>query len=92
MVAETVVVSFVIRFVRRPGPEAGPIRTAWHGVIRHVQSNQTQRFLTLEEAIAFMGRYVSLSGVTVPEEAIDSASRPGGHAGDDLATEGDRGE
>lgn len=57
---ETAVNSFILRFVQE-GAGSGEGETAvWHGTIRHVQSNSEIRFTQLAEALAFLGRYVSL--------------------------------
>lgn len=45
--------SFVVRFTLNPDGEAGGA-PAWHGLIRHVQSNTEHRFIRFEEAIAFI--------------------------------------
>lgn len=50
---DTAVNSFVVRFVQQNPPS--PV---WHGLIRHVQSNEETHFTHLQEAIHFMGRYV----------------------------------
>jgi hypothetical protein len=55
---ETKIVSFVVRFLEEESAPAAP-RT-WRGVIRHVQSREEVGFLSIEEALAFMARYVSL--------------------------------
>jgi len=72
--SETRIVSFVLRFVRQTGPEeepldglqvtgveeGGPLAMGWHGVVRHVQSREEVRFTRVEEALAFINRYVIL--------------------------------
>jgi hypothetical protein len=55
---ETKIISFVVRFLEEESAPAAP-RT-WRGVIRHVQSREELAFLHMEEALAFMARYVSL--------------------------------
>lgn len=58
---ETVVVSFVLRFVCHAEPaEAGPPAVAWHGTVRHVQSNTERRFTRWEDAVAFLTQYIVL--------------------------------
>jgi hypothetical protein len=52
--AETVVDSFVLRFVREVSPQETSETGHWRGVIRHVQSNKEQRFTRLEEALLFV--------------------------------------
>lgn len=57
---ETAVNSFILRFVQETAGNGEEETAAWHGTIRHVQSNSEIRFTQLEEALAFLGRYVSL--------------------------------
>lgn len=57
---ETAVTSFVVRFVSEPSPPAESATLPWHGVIRHVQSEEEQRFIDISEALSFMGRFVRL--------------------------------
>lgn len=72
--SETRVVSFVLRFVQRQAAEekvpagltvsavgeSGPLAPGWHGVVRHVQSREELRFTHVNEALAFIDRYVAL--------------------------------
>jgi hypothetical protein len=58
---ETSLDSFVLRFMQetRPGEQAR--RTpAWHGIIRHVQSNTERHFTRWTEASAFIAEFVDL--------------------------------
>ncbi len=53
--------SFIIRFIetrRRVGRRPAP--GDWRGVIVHVQTNKEKGFTDFADAIAFMGRYVSI--------------------------------
>jgi len=59
---ETNIDSFILRFVHEQAPEGSSGTCAWHGVIRHVQSNRQIRFSTIEEALAFVAGYVDLGG------------------------------
>lgn len=52
--------SFVLRFVSDP-PDANQASGAWHGVIRHVQTNQERAFTRWSEAVAFIEQYVDLN-------------------------------
>lgn len=54
---ETRIVSFILRFVQ---PEQGDTALRWYGVVRHVQSREEVRFTHMEEALAFISRYVTL--------------------------------
>ena len=66
--SETKIASFVVRFVQGADADDGQgvtttgQLTAWRGVIRHVQSREEMRFTDMEEALAFMERYVALEG------------------------------
>jgi hypothetical protein len=58
-------VSFVVRFVYDGAPDAAG---AWHGVVRHVQSEAERYFSRWEDAVAFIARYV---------DGIEPGSAPG---------------
>jgi hypothetical protein len=61
MIPGTNVISFVLRFVYdQPSDESSGLATGWHGLIRHVQSNEEQRFTRWADATAFIARYVSV--------------------------------
>jgi hypothetical protein len=70
MPAETHVVSFIVRFVydQAADGDAG-LGAGWHGVVRHVQSNEERHFTRWADAVAFIARYVPMEG--------DAASGPG---------------
>jgi hypothetical protein len=64
---ETGVDSFIVRFVQERSvsernQNAGPSTAPWHGVIRHVQSEEEIRFTQIEEALRFVANYVELTG------------------------------
>jgi len=83
MIPETNVVSFVLRFVYdKPPDESSGLATGWHGLIRHVQSNEEQRFIRWTDATAFIARYVN-----VGEDIADThqASESSGKAPSRLA-------
>ena len=71
--SETNLVSFVLRFVsEQPSGEASaetlaPAPMTWHGVIRHVQTNEERHFTRWSEAVSFIARYV-----TVEDDTLDS--------------------
>lgn len=54
--------SFVLRFVSEPTAD-DQAATPWHGVIRHVQTNQERHFTRWAEAVAFIEQYVELTEV-----------------------------
>ncbi len=56
---ETAVHSFVVRFVQEELADVG-----WRGFVRHVQSSEEMNFTQIQEAIAFMGQFVSLEQAT----------------------------
>jgi hypothetical protein len=70
------IASFILRFTQEDTPPADPAGRAWRGVIRHVQDNQQTHFTRMEDALAFMARYVDIAGdaavrgeaETAPEE------------------------
>jgi hypothetical protein len=71
MNSEANLTSFVLRFVfDQPPGETAPIGQAWHGVIRHVQTNQERHFTRWEEAVAFVEQYVDLGKVEADRRDI----------------------
>lgn len=58
--AETKIVSFVVRFVQQEDDQQ---QQGWRGLIRHVQSREERHFHLLPDALRFMGRYVDLENV-----------------------------
>ena len=61
MESEANLTSFVLRFVFDQPPEEGASnRQVWHGVIRHVQTNQELLFSDWADAVAFVARYVDV--------------------------------
>jgi hypothetical protein len=56
---DTKIVSFVLRFTQEQSA-ADACPRAWHGMLRHVQTNEQIHFTQLEEALAFIARYVDL--------------------------------
>ncbi len=68
MTVETKLVSFVVRFVcdQPPGDPPGPADD-WHGLIRHVQSNEELHFVNWADAVAFIQRYVNVAEDVVHE-------------------------
>lgn len=71
MPAETNLHSFVLRFVTDPpdGDHASA-PAAWHGVVRHVQSDEERPFAQWADAVAFIAQYVDL------HNAVDAANQP----------------
>lgn len=65
---ETGLESFVIRFVFAPATQPS---AAWHGVVRHVQTNTELHFTRWAEAVQFMARYVPPLAASPPETAPD---------------------
>ncbi len=58
---DTIVNSFLVRFVQEQSPAPGQLSGAWHGIIRHVQSSKEKRFTNIGDAIAFMNNYVEIT-------------------------------
>jgi hypothetical protein len=75
--SQTNVASFVLRFVQETtkNTNTDPPRMDWHGVIKHVQTNNEQRFTSFADAVAFISRYVRLEDFspTVNLETGDAA-------------------
>lgn len=65
MTPETHLVSFVLRFVYDQSPDGptGPV-THWHGIVRHVQSNEELHFIRWADAVAFIERFAQLDQPT----------------------------
>jgi len=68
---ETSVDSFIVRFVQEQKQSDGPSATAWHGVIRHVQSKEEIRFTHIEDALRFVANYVELDEDKPPDGNFD---------------------
>jgi len=62
-VRETVVASFVLRFVQEIPTDPAEGAQAWRGFIRHVQTGDETLFTRTGDALAFIGRYVDLEAV-----------------------------
>jgi hypothetical protein len=61
MPPQTIVASFVLRFVQEATEVTDKLPQAnWHGVIKHIQTDEEQHFTRLADAIVFMARYVKL--------------------------------
>jgi hypothetical protein len=59
MDTEANLTSFVLRFVSDQ-PSDDNIAATWHGVIRHVQTNQERAFTRWAEVVAFIEQYIEL--------------------------------
>ncbi len=58
---ETDLNSFVLRFMQEIEPGEKPRQApAWHGIVRHVQSNTERHFTRWTDASAFIAEYVDL--------------------------------
>ena len=64
--SETAVTSFVLRFIHEQEPDRPALATQWRGIIRHVQSEEQLRFTHVEEALAFIGRFVDITNDITP--------------------------
>jgi hypothetical protein len=60
MESEANLSSFVLRFVSDQAT-ADRAAVTWHGVIRHVQTNQERPFTRWAEAEAFIEQYIDLN-------------------------------
>ncbi len=54
----TTIASFILRFIQSSSTESGS--SSWRGIVRHVQSGEESPFMHIEDALAFIGRYVPL--------------------------------
>jgi hypothetical protein len=64
---KTTIASFVLRFTQELSSDTEPM-TPWRAVIRHVQSDEEVYFTCMNEALAFMSRYVDLSNGAEDED------------------------
>ncbi len=66
--SETTIASFILRFTQEqtPGLEGGV--ALWRGVVRHVQSSEEHHFTQVDDALAFIARYVDLVQDTIDSE------------------------
>jgi pterin-4a-carbinolamine dehydratase len=58
--SETIISSFVVRFVQDRADQLEHRITGWRGLITHVQTEEEQQFTRFAEAVAFMARFVDL--------------------------------
>ncbi len=68
---EATIASFILRFTQEHAPETGVPAGPWRGVIRHVQTSEEIRFVQMEDALAFVARYVDLTLDVSGERAED---------------------
>ncbi len=61
---EMTIASFVLRFTQEQASGSGSASGPWHGVIRHVQSDEETHFKRIEDALAFVSRFVVLTDET----------------------------
>lgn len=64
------VISFILRFTQLTPTEAAATGRAWYGLLRQVETNDQIHFTRIEEALAFLARYVDLQ----PAPPEDSAA------------------
>ena len=74
--SETVISSFILRFTQESDADL-----PWHGVVRHVQSDEESRFTRIEEALWFIGRFVGVTGNTTANAEQRMGMRPTGLSG-----------
>lgn len=60
MMPEATVTSFILRFTQEHLSEIESSADAWRGVIRHVQTGEQTHFIQMEDALAFIARYVDI--------------------------------
>lgn len=57
MLAETMIASFIVRFVKPaevPGGNKTRLSAGWRIVVRHVQSGYERRFTEMDDAVEFI--------------------------------------
>jgi len=59
-VSETIISSFVVRFVQDHADQPEYRVSGWRGVITHVQTHEEQSFTRFAEAVAFIARFVDI--------------------------------
>ena len=69
----SMIASFIVRFTRETDERDRRDGVAWRGVIRHVQSKEQVRFVRIEDALAFMARYVDGIEAEIAVEAEEPA-------------------
>ena len=69
--SETTIASFVLRFTREHDAEDPASGAGWRGVIRHVQIGQEIHFTRMEDALAFITRYVDIDGEQMTSDETD---------------------
>jgi hypothetical protein len=85
MPSQTDVVSFVLRFVQETtNSPAASAKANWYGLIRHVQTDNEERFTCLADLITFISRYVDLADLALISSAAGSGTA---EMTDTLATE-----
>ncbi len=71
---ETTTASFILRFVQDHDSTRAQGEN-WHGVIRHVQSNEETRFTDITKALSFMSGYVKFEHEFSRGSKIDSPEK-----------------
>ncbi len=76
--AETTIVSFILRFTVEEGLDPLSSTPAWRGMLRHVHTDEQINFVRLEEALEFIARYVDLrpSNSVQPTEPAEPSILP----------------
>ncbi len=57
--SESQISSFILRFIQESDTNTAPAAHPWRAMIRHVQSDEQLHFTRVDEALAFIGRYVN---------------------------------
>jgi hypothetical protein len=66
--SEATIASFVLRFTQEHVSSAKSPSSAWRGVIRHIQTEEEVRFVQMEDALAFISRYVDITPKRIIED------------------------
>jgi carbonic anhydrase len=54
------IISFILRFTQEAPTDSPSTTHPWRAMIRHVQSDEQLNFTCMDEALAFMRRYLNL--------------------------------
>ena len=69
--SEIRLISFVLRFTQEQPASQQTEAVAWHGTLRHVQTNEELHFTQISEALSFISNYVKLdSDSAVPNQKL----------------------
>ncbi|MEW5956565.1 MAG: hypothetical protein AB1801_02495 [Chloroflexota bacterium] len=62
---DATIASFILRFTQEQTSGSEAAARGWRGVIRHVQTQEEIHFVQIQDALAFMARYIDLTGKSI---------------------------